>query len=53
LKDVYDTWVEKKDYTQAVLHPEMYDEEGNLSGEEMIYLRFPDDDDTIYDEEED
>jgi hypothetical protein len=31
----------------------MYDEEGNLSGEEMIYLRFPDDDDTIYDEEED
>ena len=52
-KDVYDTWVEKKDYTQAVLHPEMYDEEGNLSGEEMIYLRFPDDDDTIYDEEED
>ena len=20
LKDVYDTWVEKKDYTQAVLH---------------------------------
>ena len=53
LKDAYDTWVERKDYTQAVLHPELYDNEGNLSDEEMIYLRFPEEDDILYDENED
>tara|TARA_A200000159_G_C7266525_1_gene315338 strand:+ start:103 stop:345 length:243 start_codon:yes stop_codon:yes gene_type:complete len=53
LKDVYDNWMHRKDYTQAVLHPELYDNEGNLSDEEMIYLRFPEEDDILYDENED
>jgi len=52
LKDTYDTWVERADYARAVIHPEMYDSEGNFSQEEMIYLRFPEDSDTIEDENE-
>jgi|TARA_A100001388_G_scaffold221789_1_gene172526 hypothetical protein len=52
LKEVYDSWTQRSDYAKALLHPEMYDADGNLSNEEMIYLRFPEEDDIMYDENE-
>lgn len=53
LKHVFDTWVDKADYAAEVIHPEMYDEDGQLaSPDEILYLRFTDVSDTIDDEED-
>ena len=30
VKDVYDEWRERADYARIVMHPEMYDEDGEL-----------------------
>ena len=48
LKHVFDTWEEKADYAAEVIHPEMYDADGELaSPDEILYLRFTDVSDTI------
>ena len=53
LKHVFDTWEEKADYAAEVIHPEMYDADGELaSPDEILYLRFTDVSDTIDDEED-
>ena len=53
LKHVFDTWEEKADYAAEVIHPEMYDADGELaSTDEILYLRFTDVSDTIDDEED-
>ena len=53
LKHVFDTWEEKADYAEQILHPEMYDADGEplASPDEILYLRFTDVSDTIDDEE--
>ena len=54
VKDVYDEWRERADYARIVMHPEMYDEDGDLiNPENMIYLRYPGFDDMIDDEDDD
>ena len=53
LMHVFDTWEEKADYAAEVIHPEMYDADGELaSPDEILYLRFTDVSDTIDDEED-
>jgi len=53
LKHVFDAWVDKADYAAEVIHPEMYDEHGQLaSPDEILYLRFTDVSDTIDDDED-
>ena len=53
LKHVFDTWEEMADYAAEVIHPEMYDADGELaSPDEILYLRFTDVSDTIDDEED-
>ena len=48
LKDVYDAWRERADYARVVIHPEMYDEDGELITDEPIfYLRYPQFDDNL------
>lgn len=54
LKEVYDSWRERADYARVVMHPEMYDEDGDLiNPENMIYLRYNGFDDMMDDEDED
>ena len=53
LKDVFDEWSERADYAQQVIHPEMYNSEGELANpDEILYLRFTDIDATLDDDEE-
>ena len=54
LKGIFDTWEEKADYAEQILHPEMYDADGEplASPDEILYLRFTDVSDTIDDEED-
>jgi hypothetical protein len=34
------------------MHPEMYDEDGQLSDQPLYYLRFHEEDDMMYDEDD-
>lgn len=53
VKDVYDEWRERADYARIVMHPEMYDEDGDLiTDDTMIYLRYQQPYDTLDDEDE-
>lgn len=53
VKDVYDEWRERADYARIVMHPEMYDEDGDLiTDDSMIYLRYQQPYDTLDDEDE-
>jgi len=53
VKDVYDEWRERADYARIVMHPEMYDEDGELiTDDSMIYLRYQQPYDTLDDEDE-
>ena len=53
VKDVYDEWRERADYARIVMHPEMYDEDGELiTDDTMIYLRYQQPYDTLDDEDE-
>ncbi len=50
IKAAFDEWQEKADYAKIVMHPEMYDENGNfLDTEDLFYLRLTEEDDTITD----
>jgi len=52
LKDIFDLWYANAGYAKHILHPEMLDDEGNIRTDELIYLRFIEDDDTILDEDD-
>ena len=53
VKDVYDEWRERADYARIVMHPEMYDEDGELiTDDTMIYLRYQQPFDMLDDEDE-
>ena len=53
VKDVYDEWRERADYARIVMHPEMYDEDGELiTDDTMIYLRYQQPYDILDDEDE-
>ena len=53
VKDVYDEWRERADYARIVMHPEMYDEDGELiTDDSMIYLRYQQPNDMLDDEDE-
>ena len=53
VKDVYDEWRERADYARIVMHPEMYDEDGELiTYDSMIYLRYQQPYDMLDDEDE-
>jgi hypothetical protein len=52
LKHVFDVWVDSADYARVVMHPEMYDEDGMLTDQPLIYLHIEDEDDMMYDEDE-
>ena len=53
VKDVYDEWRERADYARIVMHPEMYDEDGDLiTDDAMIYWRYQQPYDTLDDEAE-
>ena len=49
IKAAFDEWQEKADYAKIVMHPEMYDEDGNLHQGYLFYLRLTEEDDTITD----
>lgn len=50
LKDIFDMWYENSGYAKHILHPEMYDEDGNLHREELMRVRFYEEEE--YDEED-
>lgn len=52
LKNVFDIWVDRADYAHIVMHPEMYEQDGSLTDQPLIYLHIDDEDDMIYDEDE-
>ena len=49
IKAAFDEWQEKADYAKIVMHPEMYDEDGNFHQGDLFYLRLGEEDDTITD----
>ncbi|AFK66373.1 hypothetical protein SWPG_00124 [Synechococcus phage S-CBM2] len=51
---VFDAWYDKADYAKQVIHPEMYDEDGEPTAVgDLLYLRIDKDDDILYDEDDD
>lgn len=53
VKDVYDEWRERAEYARIVMHPEMYDEDGELiTDDSVIYLRYQQPYDMLDDEDE-
>ena len=49
IKAAFDEWQEKADYAKIVMHPEMYDADGNFVEDDLFYLRLTVEDDTITD----
>ena len=49
IKAAFDEWQEKADYARIVMHPEMYDADGNFVEDDLFYLRLTEEDDTITD----
>jgi hypothetical protein len=50
IKDVFDMWYENAGYAKHILHPEMFDENGELYRDDLLRVTFVDDDE--YDEED-
>jgi hypothetical protein len=54
LRDIFMAWYEKADYAKEVIHPEMYDEDGEPANVgDLLYLRIDKDDATIDFEDDD
>lgn len=54
VKDVFDMWYENAGYAKHILHPEMFDENGELHRDELLRVAFVnDDEDDDYDNDED
>ena len=51
-KAAFDEWQSKADYAKIVMHPEMYDVDGNLVDDDLFYLRYSEEDDTITDKDD-
>lgn len=51
LKSIFDEWKERAEYAAVVMHPEMYDDDGELTDQPLYYLRFHEEDDMIEDED--
>lgn len=51
-KDYVDAFIDNAAYSKAITHPEMLDEDGNVNQEQLLYLRFTDDDGMIDDEDD-
>jgi len=49
VKAAFDEWQSKAEYAKIVMHPEMYDENGNFVDDDLFYLRLGEEDDTITD----
>ena len=49
VKAAFDEWQSKAEYANIVMHPEMYDENGNFVDDDLFYLRLGEEDDTITD----
>ena len=49
IKAAFDEWQEKADYARIVMHPEMYDADGNFVEDDLFYLGLTEEDDTITD----
>jgi hypothetical protein len=52
-KDYIEAFIDNAAYAKAITHPEMLDADGNVNQEELLYLRFTDDDGMIDDEDDD
>jgi len=52
-KDYIEAFIDNAAYAKAITHPEMLDENGKVNQEELLYLRFTDDDGMIDDEDDD
>ena len=52
IKAAFDEWQSKADYAKIVMHPEMNDGDGNLVDDDLFYLRYSEEDDTITDKDD-
>lgn len=43
INDRYFEWLEHASYAKSIFHPEMYDAEGKLTNEELMYLHIDED----------
>jgi hypothetical protein len=50
LKDVFDMWYDNAGYAKHILHPEMFDENGELYRDDLLRVTFVDDEE--YDDED-
>lgn len=50
LKDIFDMWYENAGYAKHILHPEMFDENGELYRDDLLRVTFVDDEE--YDDED-
>ena len=52
IKAAFDEWQSKAASAKIVMHPEMYDGDGNLVDDDLFYLRYSEEDDTITDKDD-
>jgi len=50
VNDRYCEWLEHASYARSIFHPEMYDADGKLTKDELMYLHIDDD---FFDDEND
>lgn len=50
--NLFDAWYDKAGYSKHILHPEMFDENGEILREELTYLTLIDESDMIEDEDD-
>ena len=50
--NLFDAWYDKAGYAKHITHPEMFDENGEILRDQLIYLTFSDDDDMMDDEDD-
>lgn len=50
--NLFDAWYDKAGYAKHILHPEMYDEDGEILRDELTYLTLLDEDDILEDEDD-
>jgi len=50
LKDIFDMWYENAGYAKHILHPEMFDENGEMYRDDLLRVTFVDEEE--YDDED-
>lgn len=48
INDRYCEWLEHASYAKSIIHPEMYDDDGKITKDELMYLHIDED---FFDEE--